>query len=108
MFTQTLSLSAAASLSAAIKESGLTETGNDRYDGVTLKGTMEQWANLGEATIALYQRESGTERVVLNHAAQRNPAIAAVVCAFAGYGLNRARLARIAARKARRAARLGN
>jgi len=81
----TISNNAATTLHEAIAASGLTESDNWRYDGISLEGSLEQWATLAEATIALYADAARGERTVLRAALNRNPAICGLVAAFNGY-----------------------
>lgn len=101
----TISNHAAASLADAIAASGLIEGDNFRYDGITLEGTLAQWAALAEATIALYASAAGSEKNVLRAALSRNPAISSLVVAFGGYRKHTKRMASRARRAARAAAR---
>lgn len=101
----TLSNNAAATLHAAIAASGLTEGENWRYDGITLEGTLAQWATLAEATIELYAEAAGSERTMLRAALSRNPAMCGLVAALNGYRKHEKRMASRARRAAARAAR---
>ncbi|MGB1712587.1 MAG: hypothetical protein ACPHP1_08500 [Miltoncostaeaceae bacterium] len=100
----TISNNAAAPLIDAIAASGLTEGTNYRYDGITLEGTLEQWAALAEATIALYADAVGSEKNVLRAALRRNPAMTALVAGFSDYRWHTKRMAIRARRAARKQA----
>ena len=100
-----LSNHAAAQLGKAIEAAGLTPCENWRYDGVSYEGTIEQWAQVAEAAVALYAVHGSTERRVLRAAFERNPAGCLILQALNGYAYEQERLARVAARAARLAAR---
>lgn len=77
-----MSNNAAALLHDLIKASGLREEAGARYDGTHLEGTLDQWAALGDATVALYQRSRGANKRILLASARRNPALRALAFGF--------------------------
>lgn len=82
MTRATMSNNADALLREAVRASGLQEVGGDRYDGVTLEGTLEEWGALAQSALTLREGARGSDRRVLTHAIQRNPAMHAVAQVF--------------------------
>ena len=72
-------------LKSEVKASGLVEVQGDRFDAVTLCGSLEQWGALADASLATRATHSGSNRGSITRSLRGNPAVRSLVSIGSGY-----------------------